>query len=353
MHPTHRGYADLVDYRNKWVRYATAFVLVTAFCFSASIVTAPATHWLLYLAGWVLALACVTVAWFRPNMWLLAPFGALGGAILVRAGSDGLEAGLGPLLLIPIFAVAVYGSRRTLAAMIAVVFGVVIIVQIITADTGIEMTPVWRQDIVLGVIAAILGVAIQDLVTRMRNERNLAEERGRIIEELALTDPLTGIDNRRGWERAIQRSVGQARRHSQPLSLAMLDLDRFKQYNDAHGHQAGDDFLRRVALHWEEMTRIEDHIARYGGEEFVLTLPNTHLDGARIIVDRLRAALPEFGEELADQITCSAGIAEWDGSETVRELVARADQALYMAKEAGRNQTVAVEATDARPGLRK
>jgi diguanylate cyclase (GGDEF)-like protein len=333
------------------VRYGLAFVAITAVCFAVTLISAPDIDWFLYLGGWVAALGCVGVAWTHPRFWILAPFGALVGAVLVRAGTDGLDAGIGPLLLIPILAIAVYGSRRALIAMVACVVAAVIIAQLTVAGDGINMSPVWRQDIVLAVLATVLGLVIQDLVTRMRRERNLAEERGRIIEELALTDPLTGIDNRRGWERTIQRAVGQARRHRQPLSLAMLDLDHFKAYNDAHGHQAGDDFLRKVALDWEERTRIEDHIARYGGEEFVITLPNTDIAGAKVIVERLRTGLPEPGQEDEAGITCSAGIAEWDGSETVRELVARADQALYQAKESGRDRTVSVEAPGRETGF--
>jgi len=350
MHAVHRGYANVDEYRANQVRYGVVFVAITAACFAVSLLSAAEMDWVLYLAGWTVALSCVGIAWYQPSFWILAPFGALAGAILVRAGTDGLGAGMGPLLLIPMLAVAVYGSRRALIAMVACVAGAVVVGHLASADE-VQVTAVWRQDFVLAVMATVLGVVIQDLVTRMRQERNLAEERGRIIEELALTDPLTGIDNRRGWEQAIQRSVGQARRHSQPLSLAMLDLDHFKRYNDAHGHQAGDDFLRQVALNWEEMTRIEDHVARYGGEEFVLTLPNTSLEGAEVIVERLRTALPEPSEEIDTRISCSAGIAEWDGSETVRELVGRADQALYKAKEAGRDQTIAVRLESDAPGV--
>ncbi|MCB0869621.1 MAG: GGDEF domain-containing protein [Solirubrobacterales bacterium] len=352
MHPTHRGYRDVTHYRKNQIRYGLAFVAITAICFAATLISSPDTDWALYAAGWAVALASVGLALTHPALWLAAPFGALGGAILVRAGTDGLDEGIGPLLLIPVLAVAVYGSRKALVAVIVCVVAAVVVAQIATAEGEVGLNPVWRQDLVLAVMATVLGVVIQDLVTRMRRERNLAEERGRIIEELALTDPLTGIDNRRGWERAIQRSVGQARRHSQPLSLAMLDLDHFKKYNDAHGHQAGDDFLRRIALNWEEMTRIEDHIARYGGEEFVVTLPNTDLEGARVIVDRLRASLPQEPEgDSGRPITCSAGIAEWNGSETVRELVGRADQALYAAKDAGRDRTVVLETPESRAGF--
>ncbi len=344
MHPTNRGYSDVNAYRHNQVRYGITFVVITAICFALSLVSSEETDWGLYLAGWAVALACVGLAWVHPSLWLLAPFGALGGAILVRAGTDGLDAGIGPLLLIPMLAMAVYGSTRALLAMIACVVAAVVVAHIATGDGGIHMNAVWRQDIVLAVMATVLGVVIQDLVTRMRVERNLAEERGRLIEELALTDALTGIENRRGWEKMIQRTVGQARRHRQPLSLAMLDLDHFKLYNDTCGHQAGDDFLRKVALGWEQRARIDDHIARYGGEEFVVTLPNTDLKGAMVIVERLRADLPLPAEGPAGsemKISCSAGVAEWDGTETVRELVARADEALYLAKNTGRDQTVA------------
>ncbi len=352
MHEAHRGFTDVPHYRKSLVRYGVAFVIITAICFAVTMVSADEPNVPLYLGGWVLALASVSLALAYPSLWLLAPFGALGGALLVRAGSDGLDDGIGPLLLIPVLAVAVYGSRRALIAVISCVVAAMVIAQIATAGESVELNAVWRQDLVLAVLATVLGVVIQDLVARMRRERNLAQERGRIIEELALTDPLTGVDNRRGWERAVQRSVGQARRHSQPLSLAMLDLDHFKQYNDARGHQAGDEFLRRIALNWEEMTRIEDHIARYGGEEFVVTLPNTDIEGAKVIVERLRASIPDvLDDDLAKRVTCSAGIAEWNGSETVRELVGRADQALYAAKKAGRDQSVALKAPGSEAGF--
>ena len=148
MHQTHRGYEDLAQYRRYLVRYGVAFVLITAICFAVSLISAPETDLPLYLSGWVLALGCVALAWFRPSLWLFAPFGALGGAILVRAGSDGLDAGLGPLLLIPVLAVAVYGSRRALIAVVgSVATAAVIVVQVASAEGSVELTPVWRQDL--------------------------------------------------------------------------------------------------------------------------------------------------------------------------------------------------------------
>jgi len=176
-------------------------------------------------------------------------------------------------------------------------------------------------------------------------EGTIAIQQNRFTEQLELlatTDPLTNIDNRRGWERVMESSMARARRHRQPLCLALLDLDHFKEYNDAHGHQAGDRFLQACALAWQGVMRVDDHIARYGGEEFVVSLPHTDIAQAIEVIERLRSAVPS-GE------TCSAGIAMWDAEESVTELVGRADKALYLAKENGRNLSIAA---DPRPGPR-
>jgi diguanylate cyclase len=115
------------------------------------------------------------------------------------------------------------------------------------------------------------------------------------------------------------------------LCVAILDLDRFKEYNDTYGHQAGDRFLKQLSGGWSQNLRTGDILARYGGEEFALALPGTNLEHSQQMLDRLREALPE------DQ-TCSAGVCQWDGSETAEQLTARADTLLYAAKAAGRNR---------------
>ena len=130
----------------------------------------------------------------------------------------------------------------------------------------------------------------------------------------------------------------------------MVDLDRFKDYNDEHGHQAGDRLLKQLAAVWRDVLRPTDVLARYGGEEFVVLLPNCPLDEARDVIERLRVTIP--GDE-----TCSAGIATWDGQESPEALVSRADAALYRAKREGRNRTVAArrrrrDASDAAGGTR-
>lgn len=149
------------------------------------------------------------------------------------------------------------------------------------------------------------------------------------LQSTARTDALTGLPNRRVWDEDLERELARAQRHGGSLCLAMLDLDKFKVYNDTHGHQAGDELLAAAATAWRPELRATDTLARYGGEEFAVLLPHSDLEGARIVVERLLAVVP-LGQ------TASAGIAIWDGHERADELLARADSALYDAKHAGR-----------------
>ena len=161
------------------------------------------------------------------------------------------------------------------------------------------------------------------------------------LEEVARTDDLTGLLNRRGWEEKLPRQLAQSRRNGDPLCVAMLDLDFFKNYNDQSGHQAGDRHLKQSAAAWVRELRHSDILARYGGEEFSVALPGCRLENARDIVERLREVMP------GDQ-TVSAGLVCWNGRETAEELVGRADAALYEAKRMGRDRLVA--AGDTPPG---
>jgi diguanylate cyclase (GGDEF)-like protein len=148
----------------------------------------------------------------------------------------------------------------------------------------------------------------------------------------ACTDELTGLPNRRWWQEQLPRALERATGRGSAVSVAILDLDHFKLYNDAHGHQNGDGLLRRMAVAWGSEMRPVDLLARHGGEEFVVALPGCKTDQALVIIERLRSALPE-------EQSCSAGIAGWDGVETMPELLARAGRALYQAKCHGRDQT--------------
>lgn len=167
-------------------------------------------------------------------------------------------------------------------------------------------------------------------------EAAIAIDRGELLGRLeiaARTDDLTGLLNRRAWDEELGRELARADRSGAALCVAILDLDRFKEYNDTHGHQSGDRFLKQISSTWSQSLRTGDILARYGGEEFAVALPGTNLEHAQEMLDRLRAALPE------DQ-TCSAGVCQWNGEESTEQLTARADTLLYAAKAAGRNRIV-------------
>ena len=181
--------------------------------------------------------------------------------------------------------------------------------------------PTERLERLMSLIAAEAGVAIERAALLDRLER------------MAHTDDLTGLINRRAWDLELEREVGRSRRNDDPLAVAMLDLDRFKAYNDRHGHQAGDRVLREAANAWRAVLRDTDLLARYGGEEFAVALPGCDLEQAGHLVNRLREVTP------AGQ-SCSAGLAVWDGDESADELLGRADDALYEAKQTGRDRTV-------------
>ena len=156
------------------------------------------------------------------------------------------------------------------------------------------------------------------------------------VSEMAQTDDLTGLPNRRSWDDALEREVSRAARTGRQLAVVMLDIDHFKAFNDEHGHQVGDEMLREAAAAWKATLRGSDFIARYGGEEFGVLLPETTIDGAQEVVERLRAATP-MGQ------SCSAGVAFWEPTELPEQVVGRADLALYESKRAGRDRlTVAI-----------
>jgi diguanylate cyclase (GGDEF)-like protein/PAS domain S-box-containing protein len=166
----------------------------------------------------------------------------------------------------------------------------------------------------------------------------------RELERVAYQDSLTGLANRRYFLAEAERTAARADRHGQAVSLLLFDLDHFKRINDEHGHQAGDDVLCRVAERSRKSLRTEDMPARWGGEEFVVLLPLTALPQAMLVANRLRNAIgatPTPTAAGALQVTCSCGVAQRRGGEPIADLIARADAALYRAKDSGRNACVA------------
>lgn len=184
---------------------------------------------------------------------------------------------------------------------------------------------------VLRIVAAFFADSL-DRAARADVERAL---RARLA-DLAVTDGLTGLKNHRHFQERLAEEVLRSHRNGTRLSIIMLDVDKFKEYNDAYGHPAGDLVLKTVAEILSSNARATDIAARYGGEEFVFVLPHTELAGASALADRVRAQIAAANWPLRS-ITASLGVAEITSEDTPASLLARADVALYHAKSAGRN----------------
>ncbi|WP_456417488.1 diguanylate cyclase [Thiolapillus sp.] len=160
----------------------------------------------------------------------------------------------------------------------------------------------------------------------------------------AFNDTLTGIPNRHAYEERLQQEYARWKRYHQPLSIMVVDIDKFKQINDNFGHRAGDKALKIIAGQLQKMTRETDLIARYGGDEFVLLLPETNAKGAMAIAEKLRNAVEQCAFHFRKKkvtITVSCGISEYRKGDTPEDAFERADQALYQSKHKGRNQFTA------------
>jgi diguanylate cyclase (GGDEF)-like protein len=182
----------------------------------------------------------------------------------------------------------------------------------------------WPQAIrVGGTRATAIALLAHEVATVIERADMLSQ-----LTDMASTDALTGLPNRRAWETSLQQALDE----DQGIALAMLDFDHFKDFNDTYGHPAGDRLLRETAAAWREELRAGDLVARFGGDEFALLLPDCNAANALEVVERLRLRIPS-GQ------SCSAGIATHQPGTPAEALVAQADIALYEAKTAGRDRT--------------
>ncbi len=175
-----------------------------------------------------------------------------------------------------------------------------------------------------------------------RLQRELGEQSHRLAVQAAAarTDPLTNLANRRAFEEFMAHRLAEHQRHGSPLSLILLDIDHFKAVNDRYGHPAGDAVLRGVAKALQGTTRGHDLLARLGGEEFAIVLPAAPATTALDAGDRVRRTIEKLrfsGSAWNIRVTISGGVAETKGDETLANLLARADEALYASKSSGRN----------------
>ena len=186
------------------------------------------------------------------------------------------------------------------------------------------------------------AIALLYILAHLKEQLASATAEAAQMARLATTDPLTGLANRRRLEEVLREREQDAQRYGRPLSVVLFDIDHFKQLNDVHGHAAGDDVLRQLALALRDDLRANDVLGRWGGEEFLVVMPETRLDEAHRVADRWRTALATYPFPGVGRVTASFGAACYGVGDTDETVVARADKALYLAKTQGRNRVSAV-----------
>ncbi|MFS2160037.1 sensor domain-containing diguanylate cyclase [Pseudomonas sp. Pseusp122] len=215
---------------------------------------------------------------------------------------------------------------------------------VVVGQSMAEVYTVWRRNVLwVGSATGLLCLGIMWLTLLLCRELRLRHQAEANLAQIASTDGLTGLSNRRHLDQFMEQEWALALRSGQPLSLLMIDVDHFKAFNDRHGHHGGDEALRRVAQTLSQaVRRPADQAARYGGEEFLAVLPSTDLPGSLLVAEKIRCAIeamPHFDND-TQPITVSIGIA----TQTVRPhdqlamLFSMADKALYEAKRKGRNR---------------
>jgi len=238
---------------------------------------------------------------------------------------------------------------KAVAGIIAIVFlAEVLVMHLLGVTTGVtQPTPTIFLDAAL--LSIITAPVIYLLVARpIRKEhaaREQAEVRADDMSRLAITDALTRIMNRRGITVSLLDSMAQAERYDTPLTVAMADIDHFKDVNDRFGHETGDQVLTGVAGIMADALRMPDKVGRYGGEEFLLLFPHTTLPQAKKIAERIRGNVKQAKllKEKKEMVTVSLGLTQFHKGEDLEQLISRVDRALYDAKEGGRNKVVAAK----------
>jgi diguanylate cyclase (GGDEF)-like protein len=215
-------------------------------------------------------------------------------------------------------------------------------------DLGVKLPVIGRGEV------GYLTEAFNDMVTRLRQDQEqlatvnrALTERNQELQTLSITDSLTGLSNRKHFTEVLENEVTRAARSQRGFSLAMIDADHFKEYNDTLGHQAGDALLKVIGDILRESLRSMDYASRYGGDEFLVLLPEVRIDGAVEVAERIREKVTEArlrrGTESA-AVTVSIGVASFpEHGETPEAIIAGADGALYHAKRKGRNRVVVAE----------
>ena len=226
-------------------------------------------------------------------------------------------------------------------------------------DVGEKLRAPLDREMLRSVVSAVIAALHESRRENVALGSSLQESREDIsklqrdliaVRAESLTDPLTGVSNRKHLDEFLSTAVRQARRASQRLCLLMVDVDHFKMFNDLHGHLTGDTVLQLIAQTLKQNLKGVDLVARYGGEEFAVVLPNTTLPQAAAVAEKLRAIVgasdivKRSTSEHLGRVTVSIGVAELGAADTPQSLIASADACLYRAKREGRNRTVLADA---------
>jgi len=204
----------------------------------------------------------------------------------------------------------------------------------VQVQSGIDYVLTWK---IVGGAAVLLLIAVYWNRKLSRMNRELYRL-NRELRRLSMTDPLTGLFNRMKIDDTLDSELQRARRYGQGFGLIMVDIDHFKQVNDAHGHQAGDTVLTELAGILQGQIRATDTAGRWGGEEFIVVCPQTDEAGTAKLGEELRQRIEAHVFPVIGQVTASFGVAAWRAEDRVEDLVGRADAALYESKRQGRNR---------------
>lgn len=270
-------------------------------------------------AFFCLVVMVLLAPWKRLPAWaqVLPMLSCLVVVALLRDAEGGAVSSESALALVPVFWCALYGTPPQLSVVIAGVALVFIVPRVFVGDPSYPVAE-WERAAIWTLTGLLMGLTVQGLVARIKRQADQ-------LKELAGTDALTGLANRRTWDEALGREIERARRGTEPLVLVLIDLNGFKAYNDVHGHPAADRFLKEMASAWTGALRPTDTLARLGGDEFGLILPGLSSTEARGVVGRLQELVP--GGQ-----TFASGLAETDGHESIEDILVRADAVLYATK---------------------
>ena len=285
----------------------------------------------------VIAVFALRAVWERVPAWTTSTVVWAYMIVVALLRAAGGPSGVSEMVLLPVFWLGLFGTRRQLWCLLVGVALVLVVPLMLVGGTHYPASA-WRTGILFLALSGIVGTTVQALVSLVRAQEHEHNQLLAELDHLAHTDPLTGLANRRAWQSELDRGLARARRTGEPVSIALVDIDSFKAVNDAQGHSGGDSLLKKIAQNWAEMLRPDDVLARLGGDEFAVLIPDCSDAEIPKVIRRLRARMPT-------PHSCSIGVATWDTLEVSDQLMRRADQALYDAKRDSQHKAQATTPT--------